>query len=138
MSTLEIKQIETQLNIKLPQFYIETMLNYPFPLDSFAAELLLWADVESILMSNESRFGPEEGKFAIGCDGGELTYYLKLNGDEKVYIYDLEGSYIHNTLEAETWNDFIKSMQQTEEEILQDKLLEIERRKNKKWWQFWI
>lgn len=137
MSILEIAKIETQLNLKLPQFYVETMLNYPFPLDSFAAELLLCADVQGVL-DNNSLFSPEEGKFVIGGDGGEWTYYIKLNGEEKVYIYDLERSYMHNAIETETWNDYIKSMELQEERILQDELLEAERKKHKKWWQFWI
>ncbi len=137
MSTSDIAKIEDALNFKLPQFYIETMLNYPFPLDSFAAEFLLCTDVQAIIGKN-SLFSPEEGKFAISGDGGELTFYIKLNGEEKVYIYDLERSSIHHTVETETWNDYVKSMQQTEEEILQEELLEIERKKHKKWWQFWI
>jgi len=135
MSTSDITKIEAQLNIKLPQFYIETMLNYPFPLDSFAAALLLCADVKGIL-DNNSIFHPEDKVFAIGSDGGELIYYLKLNGEEKVYIYDFESSEVNHTVEA-TWSDYLKSMQQTEAEILQDRLLEIERKKSRKWWQFW-
>lgn len=133
----DIKKIERELNLKLPLFYVETMLNYPFPLDSFAAELLLCADVQGIL-DNNSIFHPDEKRFAIGSDGGELIYYIKLIGEEKVYIYDYESSDIHNTVEAETWSAFLQSMQIQEDAIKADELLEIERRRNKKWWQFWI
>lgn len=99
MSISDITKIEAQLNIKLPQFYIKRMLNYPFPSDSFIAELSLCADVEGII-NNNTIFHPDEKVFAVGSDGGEFIYYVKLNGEEEVYIYDHESSYIHNTVEA--------------------------------------
>ena len=137
MSTSDIAKIETQLNLKLPQFYIDTMLNYPFPLDSIAAELFLCADVQGIL-DNNSIFHQGDKVFAIGSDGGEFIYYIKLNGEEKVYIYDYEDSDVNHTVEAETWSDYLKDLLIGMERMKEDELLEIERKKHKKWWQFWI
>ncbi|MEQ8685654.1 MAG: hypothetical protein RIE86_10185 [Imperialibacter sp.] len=133
----EIDSIERQLKIKLPDYYVKTMLDYPFPADSFAAELSLCTNVKSIL-DNNCVFQPAERSFAVGSDGGEFIYYVKLDGEEKVYIYDFERSHVHNSVEADTWAGFLHSLSLQEEELNKDELLEEKRKRNKKWWQFWI
>ncbi|WP_321281163.1 SMI1/KNR4 family protein [Marinifilum fragile] len=137
MTELDIKLIEDKLNIKLPDFYIRTMLDYPFAYDSFGAEFSLCNSVKHVIDCN-GIFEPEDKCFSIGSDGGEFYYFIKLNGEEKVYVFDLEGSKEHLTVEAETWADYLDIISKQHEEILQDELESAERKRNKKWWQFWI
>ncbi len=133
----DIRFIEEQLRIELPEFYINTMLHYPYPEDSFAAERSLSRSVEHLIRLN-AVFENTPGCFAIGSDGGEFIYFLRLGEDEKVYIYNHERSDEHRTVEAETWEDYLRNLQAVHEEILQDELKMTERRKNRKWWQFWV
>ncbi|TPN86835.1 hypothetical protein [Aquimarina algicola] len=89
-----IKIIEEQLGIKLPEFYVSTMLNYLFSKDSWAAEFLLCNNPKRIINLN-GVFTKEDKSFSIGSDGEEHYYFIKLNGEEKVHIFDLEGSDEH-------------------------------------------
>lgn len=75
--------------------------------------------------------------FAVGCDGGEFIYYVKLNGEETVYIFDMEKSNSHNSVEASSWKNYLENITKVHHEIEEDERQQIERKK-KKWWQFWI
>ena len=74
----------------------------------------------------------------MGSDGGEFTYYIKLNGEETVYIFDMERSDLHNSVEASNWSDYLDYIREVHQEIEEDEELEKERKLNKRWWQFWI
>lgn len=137
MNQSEINTIQEKLGIKLPAFYFETMLNYPFPKDSFGEELMLANSVEIILDCN-GVFDIKNKYFAIGSDGGEFIYYIKLNGEEIVYIFDLENSDYHNSIEAPNWQKYLENINKVHQEIEEDESQALERIKNKKWWQFWI
>jgi len=133
----EINTIQEKLGIKLPAFYVETMLNYPFPKDSFGEELMLTNSIEIILDYNGA-FDTKDKCFAVGSDGGEFIYYIKLNGEDTVYIFDMENSDYHNSIEATSWQNYLGNINKIHQEIEEDERQEIERKKNKKWWQFWI
>lgn len=137
MTQKDLDEIESKLKISLPDFYKQTMLNYPFKSDSFANEFSLTTDIEQIIGIN-STFDYSEKKFAVGSDGGEWSFYVKLNSDDKVYIFDLEESHIHNTVCANSWEDYLKKIIKEEEEIEKEMEEAKKRKANKKWWQFWI
>lgn len=134
MNKYDLNKIEDDLNIKLPNFYKQTMLHYPFPNDSFAEELLMNNADMVIEQNQDSNFA--KGKFFIGHDGGEERYFLKLNNDEKVYVWDLELN--KERIESNTWKDYLKNVQDVLDEIIEDERNMKEIKKNKKWWQFWI
>lgn len=137
MLASEIKIIEKELDIKLPDFYIQTMLNYPYPDDSFAAELTLCNNVEGII-SNNSIFEKKQNCFAVGSDGGEFIYFIRINEGEKVYIYDFEQSDKSLSIEAESWYEYLRNLEEIDKRILEDELKMAAKKRNKKWWQFWI
>jgi hypothetical protein len=138
MQSTDIKFIETKLGIKLPEFYISTMLNYPFDEDSWGAEFQLSNNTNYIVDIN-GIFESKDKNFAIGSDGGEFIYFIKLNENNgKVYIFDLENSPAHMSVEAESWKEYLTQIEKLHYEIKQDELEDFERKKNKKWWQFWI
>ncbi|WP_299215078.1 SMI1/KNR4 family protein [uncultured Aquimarina sp.] len=137
MESKDIKLIEEQLGIKLPEFYISTMLSYPFSKDSWGAEFSLCNNAKRIIDLN-GVFTPEDKSFSIGSDGGEYYYFIKLNGEEKVYIFDLEGSDKHMNIEADSWSEYLIQIKNTHDVLHQEENRELERKENKKWWQFWI
>jgi hypothetical protein len=112
------------------------MLNYPFEYDSFTAEFSLCNDINGIIANNEV-FEADERKFAVGSDGGELIFYIYLNGDNKVYIYDFERSHLHDSIESDSWDDYLKSLIRDEEEMKLDGQPILQKNKHKKWWEFW-
>ncbi len=137
MNSKDIEKIEEELGIQLPGFYLSTMLNYPFSEDSWAAEFSLCNNPKHVIELNEA-IQPKGNIFAIGSDGGEFFYYIKLNGEEKVYIFDLEGSDKHMSIEADSWAKYLNQLNTLNIELYQEQLQELERKRNKKWWQFWV
>ena len=137
MESTDIKHIEKELGIKLPEFYVSTMLNYPFSDESWGAEFSLCNNPKHVIDLN-GVFDKQDECFSIGSDGGEFYYFIKLNADDKVYIFDLEGSDSHKTVEAKSWNEYLTQIENIHEQFRQEEQTELERKKNKKWWQFWI
>ena len=109
MSPEQLSVIETHLEITLPGFYREAMMNYPFrPLDEFdCVEDDLVKEVEWIVSSNqelrtEGFFGAKwpQTFFAIGHDGFGNYYFLNLqDNDPAVYFADHEEAFDHKYLE---------------------------------------
>ena len=91
-----------------------------------------------ILLDCNSAFDINDKCFAVGSDGGEFIYYIKLNGEDIVYIFDMENSDYHNSIEAPSWQNYLGNINKVHQEIEEDDRQELERKKNKKWWQFWI
>ncbi|MCO4781747.1 MAG: SMI1/KNR4 family protein [Candidatus Cloacimonetes bacterium] len=103
-----IEQIEDSLNINLPVFYKNTLLNYPFTLHSFSHEFMLVNDLEIILSYNQLDFLKIINKpncFVIGSDGGEEYYYILLNDNDTVYTYSLETK--KSEIYSNNWTDYI-------------------------------
>lgn len=113
------------------------MLNYPFAENSWGEEFQLCNSPEHLIDLN-GIFTREDQCFSIGFDGGEYVYFIKLNCEEKVYIFDFEKSHEHLKVEANSWKEYLIQIEKIEEEIKQDELEDLERVKHKKWWQFWI
>tara|TARA_R110001632_G_scaffold161038_7_gene279414 strand:+ start:3130 stop:3453 length:324 start_codon:yes stop_codon:yes gene_type:complete len=106
MNPFDITLLEKEFQIKLPAFYVDTMFNIPFEEDSFAAEFTLSNDVHRLIYTN-GVFKKNGDRFAIGSDGGEHIYFIKHNGEETVYLFDLEGSDDQNTIEATSWQEYL-------------------------------
>ena len=138
MTESDISRIESVLNIKLPEYYCSTMLNYPFADDSFAAEFLLPNDPEQILEYNQDSYEyPGVGKlFVIGGDGGEDSYFIDLaDNSSQVFTFDMESD--THTSTAANWSEYIEWIEKALKEIEEDEKAEQERKANKKWWEFW-
>ena len=137
MTLEDIRYIEERLGMVLPEFYVSTMLDYPFLEGSWGADFSLCTDPKHIIDLN-GVFTRSDGCFSIGSDGGEYYYFIKLNGEEKVFIFDLEGSDVHMSIVAYTWMEYLEQIEGLHDEFRRDRLLELKREENKKWWQFWI
>ncbi|MHC4118417.1 MAG: SMI1/KNR4 family protein [Planctomycetota bacterium] len=138
MTESEINKIEASFNLTLPEFYKSTVLNYPFPPDSFADEFVLLNTPQSILEYNQDRgeYSDTGEPFVIGSDGGEEIYYLDLASDSsQVFTFDMETGKHH--VKAKDWSDYLSQIEADLKEIEQDERAEQERKANKKWWEFW-
>ena len=138
MTTDDIKSIETALGITLPEYYRATMLAYPFPADSFADEFLLPNSPAPVLANNqEPGEYPGIGRaFMIGGDGGEETYFIDVaSGNSQVYVYDMETG--KHVVRATEWTQYLDQVATTLREIEEDERAEVERKANRKWWEFW-
>ncbi|QEN07311.1 hypothetical protein EXM22_04650 [Oceanispirochaeta crateris] len=134
MNKSDILKIENNLKMKLPKFYKDTILNYPFERGSFAEEFMLLNKLETLLELNVDQKHLEE-KFYIGSDGGEELYSIKYC-DDSVYLYDLDLN--EERLYTKDWKSFLDKIDMTIKEIKEDERLMKERKENKKWWQFWL
>lgn len=137
MNEKEIIEAEQRLGLELPKFYKETMLNYPFREGSIAIDCMLPQYPE--LLEVENGVIPNENKYlAIGSDGGELIFFLRLNGSETVYIHDAESSGLHHSIEARTWKEYLNKISNIDQETQEEEKAYTDRKLKKKWWQFWI
>ncbi len=133
----DIRMIESSLNMLLPEYYRRTMLDYPFPANSFANEFLLPNDPEPIIDYNQgSGEHPGIGKlFIIGSDGGEELYFVDLTADNScVFTFDMETG--KHTTKASDWMEYLRQVENELKEIKENEKPERERKANKKWWEF--
>lgn len=141
MTSEQLTTIEKKLNITLPYFYKITMQAYPFTKDDFWADIMLPNNVERVIDCS-GVFTGKDKCFSIGSDGSEYLYFIKLNGEEKVYVFDLEKTSEHLTVFTNSWSEYIKRIDLFDAELEEEeKQCQAERRKrknNKSWWQFWI
>ncbi len=137
MNPGEVKYIEDSLGIKLPDYYKSTILQYPYPKDSFADEFLL-PNNPDVVVENNNDCLIEDTKdatpFIIGNDGGEELYYINVKDKKSnIYVYYLEIK--KSEVKSDTWPDYLREIDENLKEIEDDeRVLE----KNKKWWQLWI
>jgi hypothetical protein len=144
MTSEAFTRIERAFGVRLPEWYRASLVQYPLS----EADESLYSDEESIVRANEElrRDGwwdmpwPQEF-FAIGDTGCGDTYFIvPSTGDRRVFIADHEGgpapSYqnLGEMVESDSFEKFIRERQET---IVAAAEI-VERRKNKKWWQFWI
>jgi cell wall assembly regulator SMI1 len=138
MNTEDIKAIEAQIGIALPEFYRATMTNYPFPNDSFADEFLLPNSSSAVIANNEDpgEYPDVAQPFVIGGDGGEEIYFVDLAATtSQVFVYDMDTG--KHTPHADDWAKYLDQIANTLKEIEEDEQAETERKANKKWWEFW-
>ncbi len=141
MNLEDLKKIGNSIGITLPDYYKSTMLNYPFPKDSFADEFMLVNNPGAVIENNDKSLIEAIDKgvkpFSIGSDGGEELYYVDLNKEKsEVFVYYLETQ--KSEIQSKTWNDYLEDIKKTLKEIEEDEKAMEERKKNKNWWQFWI
>ena len=138
MNESDIQKIEQALHKQLPSLYRKSLVEYPFPKDSFADEFMLPNDPNLVIEQN-AMLPHADNIIAVGSDGGEQIYFLQLNEDEDtgVSIYDLENPSKKMKLTS-SWDAYLKHIQNTLNEIAEDEKHMNEKNAHKKWWQFWI
>jgi hypothetical protein len=144
MTAEDLDQIEVRLGIALPTEYRTTMMAYPFPADSSAAELWMPDDAERVLALNESyRRGPRgptdwpRHLFLLGDDGGEEAFVLDTSAAPyPVVIYELETGRLRSLVAD--FHAFVQWQSDELAKIEADERVMAEAYRNKKWWQFWI
>jgi hypothetical protein len=114
------------------------MGSYPFGPDSSAAELWLLDDPQRLLQLNRARANVwPRGFFALGTDGGELTYLLDTAAPPfPVLAFNLESGKLEP--HAPSFPAFVKLLHDELGLIEADERATAEAFRNKKWWQFWI
>lgn len=150
MKPEDIQLIETALGLKLPDSYVEVVLNYPCPEIADVCESGLFSDPLWVIQVNqEHRRGGWFGMdwpphfFAIGDDGCGDTYFMVIGKDDRVYFADHEcGPSFETELEdcasSESVQEHVEKELDLVRELEEEEMRQAERRKNKKWWQFWI
>jgi hypothetical protein len=100
MTSETLAKLQADLEVQLPQEYLDVFKNYPFSDNHFGMEMLV--DDENVLTQRNrsaakkpTRRKPRptvsDGFFWIGSDGGELSFYVKLGrGFHGVWYFDIE------------------------------------------------
>ncbi len=149
MNTQDIERIESELSLKLPEFYTDVMLSYPFP-GWDCENFMLCNDPEEIIRENkenrkEGFFDAEwpDHFFILGFDGCGNYYFIDLkNKKEKVYFADHESFFDSNSPDKleETYDgmeSYFSLIRETEEDIKIANEEPLEPLPSKKGWQFW-
>ena len=133
-----IASLEHGLALRLPEPYRDTMCSYPFGPDSSAAELWLLDDSRRLLQLNRARANVwPRGFFALGTDGGELTYLLDTATPPfPVLAFNLESGKLEP--HAPSFPAFVKLLHDELAFTEADERATHEAFRKKKWWQFWI
>jgi hypothetical protein len=149
VSSADLKYVEDTLGLKLPDWYTQRLLEYPFP----EPEPELYHDAQTVIQNNlelrrDGWFGyhpwPREF-FAIGDDGcGDYYFIVPSRDDRRIFMANHEGGpspSIESLHEMELHGSLAEHIEEQlgflNEYELEEAALE-ERRRNKKWWQFWI
>lgn len=165
MSETELKQIEKSLNVELPSFYKEFMLNYPIDLmGTEAPDFTLMIDSERLIEENinakDDFWGLplDDNSFIIGENGCGDYYLIKLKEDKSIFTFFHDDNSFYKV--SNTIKDYYKKIiSQTIEDVWGNpEFLAKEMRKNikphnntltskskqielnvqeNKWWQFW-
>lgn len=133
-----IDSLQRGLGLRLPAPYRDAMVRYPFGPDSSAAELWLLDDPTRLWELNRARSGawPRE-YFALGTDGGELTYVLDTTAAPfPVLALDVESGKLEP--HAPSFPAFVTHLREEMEAVETDTRTRAEAYQHKKWWQFWI
>jgi SMI1-KNR4 cell-wall len=138
MTAEDLDRIEREIGLRLPDDYRRAMQSYPFDPRSFAYHDMLPNDAQSIINANlEPHYilgdaPPTRDYLWIGCDGGEVSYYLHLRTSPcPVHAFDLETGEL--TRFASNLDDFVTKCSEIDSEIEEDE----RRAADRKWWQFW-
>jgi hypothetical protein len=100
MTADEVTQIETELDIKLPQHYVDFILRFPGLVRSeIDVSHFLYSSADQLIETNimmgfHSDMKIIKHKLIIGDNGGGGFYLIDLRNpaDERVYIFDHEES----------------------------------------------
>lgn len=138
MTGSELQQIEERMAFRIPSYYRETLLNYPFERDSFADEFMLPNCPQAVIELNDAGISTGTGVQAlfIGSDGGEERYFVDASlPDSGVFVFDLETGKQRQL--SPSWSCYLDHIHATQTELEEDEKAGQERRSTKKWWQFW-
>jgi len=144
MTTGDLDEIERTLGIVLPAEYRATMMAYPFPAESSAAELWMPDDARRVVELNQDYRRAPRGQtswprhlFLVGDDGGEEAFVLDTSTPPyPVAVYELESGRLRP--HAADFLAFVQRLWGDLAEIEADERALAEAYRNKKWWQFWI
>ncbi len=98
----DLHQIETALNIRLPEAYRALMLNPPFAPDSGMAEELGFDNVKTLIDDNvifrkytvrKSELQPPERYFVIGSNLSDSYFVIDLHGDAALPVMQVSFSF---------------------------------------------
>jgi hypothetical protein len=138
VTTADVDEVEKQLGFRLPPAYRTTVLDYPFPADSFADEFMLPNRAEDVIALNKAGLVVPgiEHLFVIGSDGGEEFYLLDLDEEDPgVFAFSLEtGSHRLLARSLTAYRDYVH---ETHAAIAADSEGTHERRLRRRWWEFW-
>ena len=137
-------RIEQEFGVELPDWYCRQVNEYPFAESDDA----LYSDEESIVHANQElrrdgwfRFPWPREFFVIGDTGcGDFFFIVPSTRDKRIFIADHEGGpapafeKLSKMVQSETIEKYVG---ETMEFIREGEKID-ERRRNKKWWQFWI
>ena len=146
----ELQHIQDELNIEIPQSYWEIMTNFPYP--EFAEANIVVTYLKSSYVLEDTQAHRKRGWFdidwpnhylVIGETGCGDTYFMLAGESGPVFLADHEaGPHPVEELEkckvANTIEEHIKETIDLEIECQEAQRRRAERKKNKKWWQFWI
>ncbi|MEP6671003.1 MAG: SMI1/KNR4 family protein [Chthoniobacter sp.] len=140
----DFARIEESLGLKLPEWYVRRLAEYPLPqLDDALYDSADWAIRENEQLRTEGYMGspwPREF-FVIGQSGSGDPFFIRPGTtDPRVFWADHEGGPAPdqaNLAEMEFADNLEAYIGQTIETLAEVEQA-MERRKNKKWWQFWL
>lgn len=138
MTDQDFQSIEKQIGYSLPALYRATLSDYPFALDSFAAEFMLPNEPNFVIDLNvcARSLSDIDKPFFIGSDGGEEYFFVDASKEDSgVYVLELETGK-HRQL-VPTWERYLDHIRATHAEIAADDNSMRARRLKKKWWKFW-
>jgi hypothetical protein len=137
MRPQDLEHIEHALGIRLPTTYRATMLAYPFPLDSWVTELWLLTDPADVIEENRgASLGWPATHFTIGGDGSGNYYVLDL-AREPAPVLEWDHELDLFTELAPDLASWIPVLEQWLAEVEEEERRMAERRRMRKWWQFW-
>lgn len=135
MTEQDLHQIETALNIRLPEAYRALMLNPPFASDSGLAEELNVDRVEILIEDNtmfrkhterKSKLQPPERYLIIGSNLSDSFYVIDLQGDPALPVMEVSFNFereVYST--SASLDEFVHSQLQYEREAAEHDAAEV-------------
>ena len=149
MKDSDFLQIETELDIQLPDSYRSFLSNYPEEADEDIKSSILISDAKQLVTENllhrqHGWFGFDwpEHYLVVGNSGCGDTYFMVLGKDERVYFADHETGpdpmkELDECWSSESLQEHMEEALEIKREIEEEDRLKEERRKNRKWWEIW-
>ena len=150
MTEDDLIKIQEELNISLPGSYCELMTNNPYPEYEGVPNFGIYFNADVII--DENQHHRNAGWFdiewpvhylIIGDIGNGDLFFMATEKDDQVYICSHEaGAHpvdeLEDCLEYESVQELLEEEVKFECEYQEEQHSRAERKKNKKWWQFWI
>lgn len=149
MTAEDVSKIELEIGLALPADYQQVLLRYPFASEGNAYCDELFGDAGYLIDTNRAY---REGSFfgqtwprhylIIGDDGAGNVYFLDLARESlSVFVADHETTSARNYLavseEAPSLGALVQQIRRQQAEAKAEEQEEVERHRNRRWWQFW-